>query len=185
MYTVERWSASRDVYSPPSAKRETCAWTILQTKPRHEKALVAELSAAGMFCFLPLVTKVQSYGGRRIEASVPLFPDYVFLHGSAADVADAGRTRRVAKAIHVADQQQIDWELRNLRRALIGPHALEPHPCIKSGMKASVRSGALRGLEGFVEDGGNFNRLILQIGVLGQAVSLEIGASDVHVASER
>ena len=48
-----------------------------------------------------------------------------------------------------------------------------------------MRSGALRGLEGFVEDGGNFNRLILQIGMLGQAVSLEIGASDVHVVSER
>jgi hypothetical protein len=40
-----------------------------------------------------------------------------------------------------------------------------------------VRSGPLRGLQGIIEHRGRVNRLILQVEMLGQAVSLEVEAS--------
>ena len=51
----------------------------------------------------------------------------------------------------------------------------DPHPFLKAGVRVEVRSGPLRGLQGFVERRTGINRLILlQIEMPGRAVSLEI-----------
>lgn len=166
-------AVSRRVIGP----HETAVWTVLQTRSRQEKALAGDLTAKGIQHYLPLVRRVQVYGGRKFQVELPLFPGYLFVHGSIEDAYTADRTRRVAKIIRVADQKNLDWELRNLRLALEGTVALDPYPYLKRGVRVEVRSGALQGLQGLVEHRSGVNRLILQIDMLGRAVSLEIDAS--------
>ncbi|MCG8511542.1 MAG: hypothetical protein MI741_20200, partial [Rhodospirillales bacterium] len=85
--------------------------------------------------------------------------------------------KRITRIIRVDDQQQIETELSEIRRALLKGAALQPHPYLERGMHVEVRSGPFRGMKGVIEDFNRANRLILQVQTLGQASSLEIDGS--------
>lgn len=149
-------------------------WHLLHTKSRQEKALSESLACMGIPHYLPLVTIQRRYGDRRATVELPLFPGYVFLKGSLDETYEADRTKRVARIIPIADQQQITWEIRNLALALACEQTLDPYPFLSKGVKVEVRTGPLRGLQGIVEGRTHRDRLILQVNALGQATSLEI-----------
>jgi len=149
-------------------------WHVLHTKSRQEKLLAEELHKADIGHFLPLVRKTQFYGKRKAVVELPLFPGYLFIRGTIEDAYLATRTKRIAKIIEVADQAKIDWELTNLHLALSSQVPLDPFPYLKEGSKVEVRSGPLRGLQGFIESRIGGGRLILQVEMLGRAVSVEV-----------
>ena len=151
-------------------------WYVLHTRSRQEKALGDDLDAMGVDYLLPLVKTVRYYGRRKTEVELPLFPGYLFLHGTLEQVYEADRTRRVANIIKVADQAFLEDELRSIDCVLAQEGELDPHPYLHKGMWVEVRSGPFKGVQGVVEDR-KANRLILQIQVLGQASSLEIDGS--------
>lgn len=149
-------------------------WHVLHTKSRQEKVVAADLAAMHIAHYLPLVKQVRYYGRRKVKVSMPLFPGYVFLRGSLDQVYAADRTKRIANIISVNAQDQLDWELRNLHMALSKDAQLTPFPFLKKGVRVEVRSGPFRGLQGIIEGRAADNRLILQVDMLGRAVSLEI-----------
>jgi transcription antitermination factor NusG len=149
-------------------------WHVLQTKSRQEKALAADLVAMKIAHFLPLRRSTRTYGRRKQVNDLPLFSGYLFLRGSLDDAYLADRTGRVAKIIAVPDQGTLDWELRNLKKALDTGVELDPYPYIRAGAMVEVKSGPMRGLQGFVENRTAGERIIIRIQTLGQAVSMEI-----------
>lgn len=151
-------------------------WFLLHTRSRQEKLLAEELQRMGISHFLPLSTERRLYGKRRFVLELPLFPSYLFLRGSIEDAYHATRTRRVARIIEVADQKGLHWELTNLHFALSSGAALDPFPFLRKGVRVEVRSGPLRGLQGLVEDRAASGHLILQVEMLGRALTVEIGA---------
>lgn len=156
-------------------------WFVLRTKSRQEKALASELRNRGIASYLPLLTCTKYYAGRKATVELPVFPGYLFLHGDVDEAYEADRTRRVAQIIKVADQEKLGRELRNINLALCGKAALDPFPYLRAGVRVEVREGPFRGLQGVVEQGGRRDRLILQVDILGRAVSLEIDASLLDV----
>jgi transcription termination/antitermination protein NusG len=156
-------------------------WFVLRTRTRQEKALANDLEARGVGNFLPLVTCTRFYGGRKAKVELPLFPGYLFLRGSVDDAYTADRSGRVAQIITVPNQQRLDQELRNIHLALSVNAALDPYPYLKEGVRVEVREGPFRGLQGIIQDRTRIDRLILQIGILGQAVSVEIDGSLLDV----
>ncbi len=152
-------------------------WHVLHTKSRQEKVLSEDLAALSIAHFLPLVRSVRYYGKRKAVVDEPLFPGYIFLRGSIEQAYIADRTRRVAHIIKVADQQLIDWELRNLSMALANTAALMAYPFLKEGVRVEVRSGPFRGLQGVIDGRSKNDRLLLQVNTLGRGVSLEIDGS--------
>lgn len=157
-------------------------WFVLRTKSRQEKILAHELRSRGISSFLPLVLCTKYYAGRKAQVELPVFPGYLFLRGEVDHAYEADRTRRVAQIIKVADQPRIDRELRNIHLALCGKAALDPYPYLHAGVRVEVSAGPFRGLQGVIEDGARRdNRLILQVDILGRAVSLEIDASLLDV----
>src|SRR5262245_45462098 len=89
-------------------------WHVLRTKCRQEKILFAELQAIGVGAYLPLISEVRFYAGRKAKVEVPIFPGYVFLRGSIEQAHLADRTKRVAQVLHVCDQVKLNSELRNI-----------------------------------------------------------------------
>lgn len=162
--------------STPMAK-----WFVLHTKSRQEKALAESLDAMRVRYFLPLVDQVRIHGGRRARVQLPLFPGYLFLHGSRDDAFTSDRTRRVAQIIEVPDQQRLTEELNNIRLALSSSQPMDPYPYLKTGVRVVVRCGPLQGMTGMVESRTQLNRLILQVDVLGQACSLEVDGAILDV----
>ena len=152
-------------------------WYVLHTKSRQEKALASDLERLGVDAFLPLATQTRYYGKRKLTVEEALFPGYVFLRGSLDQAYSADRTRRVANVIRVADQNEINAELKSLSVALTLRVPLDPYPYLKNGVKVRVKAGPMQGMQGVVERRGEWNRLILQVNILGQAASLEIDGS--------
>ena len=64
--------------------------------------------------------------------------------------------------------------MQNLRLALEKKAPLDPYPYLKKGVRAEVKSGPFRGLQGVIEDRLKPERLLLQIDMLGRALSVEI-----------
>lgn len=156
-------------------------WWVLHTKSRQEKVVADAVRATDANCFLPLVSKVRFYGKRKAKADLPLFPSYVFLFGTIEQAYAIDRTDRIAGIIKVPNQAQIHWELSNLRLAIVHEVPLDPYPYLKEGLRAEVRSGPLKGLQGKIESRLNPGRLILQVDMLGRAVSVEVDAALLEV----
>jgi transcription antitermination factor NusG len=155
-------------------------WFVLHTKSRQEKILADELAAMRVPYYLPLVRRQRMYGARKAVVEEPLFPGYVFLHGTAEQAYQADRTKRVANIIKVTNQRRLDWELTNIRLALSQDAILDPYPHLVKGTHVEVKSGPFRGLQGVIEDKAKQSRLILQVDVLGRAVTLEIQGAQVE-----
>ena len=156
------------------AELTTASWYVLHTKSRQEKAVADQLTARQVQHFLPLREHVRLYGKRKAVVAMPLFPSHVFLHGTAEQAYEVDRTKRLVRIIHVDDQRQLEWELQNLRTALESKVTLDPYPYLRKGILAEVKSGPLAGLQGIIEDRPRPDRLLLQIDMLGRALSLEI-----------
>lgn len=159
-----------EVIAPPSTDR----WFVLHTKSRQEKAVADQLAARKTPCFLPLVEHIRFYGKRKAVVTLPLFPSYVFLHGTAEQAYEVDRTRRLVRIISVPDQDQLEWELQSLRAALERKVTLDPYPYLKQGIRVEVKSGPFAGLQGTIEDRPRPDKLQMKIDMLGQALSLEI-----------
>jgi transcription antitermination factor NusG len=149
-------------------------WFVLHTRSRQEKALAQDLDSLEVLSYLPLIRQVRYYGRRKFQVEEPLFPGYVFVCGSLEQAYLADRTKRVANIIQVADQARLTWELKNLSRALTQNAPLDPYPFLKIGTRVEVKSGPFRGLQGLVENRLGCDRLILEVDMLGRAVSLEM-----------
>ena len=161
---------------------EQCGeWHVLHVKSRQEKALSEDLELRGISHFLPLVRRPRVYGRRKAIIDVPLFPGYLFLKGSREEAYDADRTGRVAQIITVSDQEQLNSELSQVRRILSEDLPLDPYPFLKEGVRVRVRYGPLEGLEGLIETRHKRDRLIIQVNVLGQAVSMEIDGASLEL----
>ena len=171
-------SVDRAVAFPDEAAGD---WHVLRTKSRQEKALASHLVASGIEYFLPLLSVSKYYGGRKAIVEQPLFPGYLFLRGSLDDAYVADRTRRVAQIIPVRQQESLARELWNIHVALSGQAPLDPFPYLEAGVRVEVREGPFRGLQGLIESRARRDRLILQVDMLGRAVSLEIEPSLLDV----
>lgn len=164
-----------------SAPAGDVLWYVLHTRSRQEKILAGELAGMGIEHYLPLVRRARVYGDRKAVVDEPLFPGYVFMRGTLDEAYRADRTRRVANIIRVPDQRRLVTELDQIRLALEREASLDPYPHLVRGVRVEVRSGPFRGLRGIIEEKGQDKRIIiLQVDVLGRAVSLEIGGEMVE-----
>jgi transcription antitermination factor NusG len=162
------------VHAPSAFRAQALPWFVLHTKPRQEKALAACLEAVGTLHYVPFTHVLRFYGRRQATVDLPLFPGYVFLRGIQEQAWMADRTRRVVSIIAVGDHDRLTRELRTIDIALSGGATLDPHPYLRLGIQAEVRSGPLRGLQGVIESRSKPGRLILQVEMLGRAVSVDL-----------
>ena len=149
-------------------------WFVLQTKSRQEKVVCDFFRDRQIEYLLPLVTKTTYYGKRKVKSELPLFPGYVFVRSAIQDAYAADRTNRLVRIIPVFDQARIEEELRSLTRALETQAPFDRHPQLVAGVRVEVKSGPLQGVRGVVESRLKMDRLVLQVEILGQAISVEV-----------
>jgi transcription antitermination factor NusG len=169
-------------------------WWVAHTKARCEKALAADLLAQRVAYFLPMTQRLTVSGGRTRRGMAPLFPSYVFF--CAEDGSDAryraAATGRLCGVIRVADQGQLIRELSGVERALAAQAPLEPYPFAATGHRCRVTAGPFRGLEGTVaqrvaapgSSRGRQTRIVLEVGMLGRGVAMEIDAALLEPAGD-
>jgi transcriptional antiterminator RfaH len=162
----------------------TGQWWVAHTKSRNEKALASDLANKGISYFLPMRWKAKKTRGRTIKSLLPIFSGYLFFCGDEKRRVETLKTNRVANLIEVRNQQRLVEELSQIEQALAAGANLSPHDYIKVGQKCRVIGGALAGLNGIVVKARNEMRLVLQIDMLGQAASVEIGTDMIEAIDE-
>lgn len=157
-------------------------WWVAHTKPRNEKALASELSKLGIFHYLPLRKReTRSRNTGRISRSLlPVFPGYLFFNGLDDQRHRALATHRIANVLVVSSQGRLITELRQVHQALRTGVDVRWHREIKIGQAARVVEGPLTGVEGVIAQRLSRLRLVLNVDMLGQSISVEVSADQLE-----
>jgi transcription antitermination factor NusG len=152
------------------------AWYVLHARPRCEKKIIEFCQTRSIYAYLPLMIKKHRYGARLRQYEVPLFAGYVFALAGKQEVLTLRQYQRVANVLSVFDQDTLLRQLQQVKAALDNQESMELFPHFKEGMKVEVRSGPLKGVEGFVHKLKTKTRIVLNIDFIQQAVAVEVDA---------
>ena len=158
-------------------------WYAVQTRPRHEKKVLGELTLKSIESYLPVLSQVHRWSDRRKVVQVPLFPGYIFVRAHL----DA-RVRIAVLSIWGAltfvgpqrDAMPIpDTQIEDIRTLLNTKVSLSPYPFLKVGQRVRVRGGALDGVEGILVTNGQ-KRLVISVESIHRSLSLTIEGYDIE-----
>jgi transcription antitermination factor NusG len=161
----------------------TCrSWFVLHVKPRTEKKVVTYLKRYRCFAHLPVYVKVTKVQRRKVRRELPLFPGYVFTRLSPDERITMLQTNLLVNTIFVPRPREMIHQLRQVNRATRATlQEMKKLACtFKSGDYVRVKSGPLRGTEGYVRYDGEQSTICLNVEILGSAVELTISPSDVE-----
>ena len=160
----------------------TGTWYVLHVKPRTEKKVMAYLERYGFFRYLPLLVKVTKVQRRKVRRELPIFPGYVFTRLLPDQRIKMLQTNLIVRTIPVPRPRELIHQLRQVNRATRATlQEMKKLACtFKSGDYVRVKSGPLRGTEGYVRYDGEQATICLNVEALGAGVALTISPSDVE-----
>jgi transcription antitermination factor NusG len=157
------------------------AWYAIWTRSRHEQAVRDQLERKGYEAFLPTVTRWSRWKDRRKQIDWPLFPGYCFARFDSEKRLAVLTCSGVASIVSFnGDIAPIpDQEIEAIRRLVESDLQYDPCPLIREGEMVEVVHGPLKGVTGRLTRKGAHARLVLAVDLIGQAVSVEVDASDI------
>ena len=156
-------------------------WYALWTRSRHEKLVREQLERKKVEVFLPTIGKWSHWKDRKKKIDWPLFPGYCFARFDTERRLDVMKCEGVVSVIsNNGEMSPIpEIEIESIRTLVDSELAFDPVPLIKEGDMVKVTHGPLKGVVGRLVRKGAHARLVLSVDLIGQAVSVEVDASDV------
>ena len=157
-------------------------WYAVHTRHQHERLVARTLPNKGFETFLPLYTEVRQWRDRVKKVEVPLFTCYVFLRGDLDRRLPILTTPGVHGLLCSAGKLAgiPEEEIEAVRSVVENEINVEPHPFLKCGDLVRVKSGALRGLEGFLVRKKGQARLVISVTLLERSIAAEVDAGIVE-----
>jgi transcriptional antiterminator RfaH len=149
-------------------------WWAVYTKARQEKAIVRQLVAQEVPCYLPLVEKTQVIRGRRNRSYQPVFSGYLFLFANDDERVTTLQTNRVSQMLPVANGIEFCNDLRGVRNLIATNAPLTIESRLEAGQPVRIKHGPFAGLEGTIIQRRNSTRLLIAVKYLQQGVSVQI-----------
>ena len=161
--------------------QEGPAWYAVWTRSRHEQVVREQLERKGLEAFLPTITRWSRWKDRKKQIDWPLFPGYCFVRFNGAERLPVLKCTGVVNIVSFdGDIVPIpEHEIESIRRLVESDLQFDPCPLIREGMMVEVTHGPLKGVVGRLVRKGSHARLMLSVDLIGQAVSVEVDASDV------
>ena len=156
-------------------------WYTIWTRSRHEQVVRDQLERKGYEAFLPTVTRWSRWKDRRKKIDWPLFPGYCFARFESENRLPVQTCTGVVSIVSFnGDIAPIpDQEIDAIRRLVQSDLQYDPCPLIREGTMVEVVHGPLKGVFGRLTRKGAHARLVLAVDLIGQAVSVEVDASDI------
>lgn len=161
---------------------QTLLWHVVHARPRCEKRVAAFCEREGIVFDLPLYRSVRKYRGKKVIFHKPLFPGYVFLRMPEHLRNKVRQCQHTARLLEVPDQGEFDRQLQDIQAALASEFEVRLAPQVHAGMKVRIKSGALRGLEGWVETRTGPVEVHLRLDFIGQAAAVRVDADILEPA---
>src|SRR5512140_3706035 len=143
-------------------------WFVAHTRPRREKKLKEYCEQEALAVTLPCYRTVHKYRGKTVAFEKPLFPGYVFLQLLPDQRQKVFRSDHVANLLVVHDQEVFTHQLKEILTALDAEVEVSLAPEIGVGSRVKVKSGPLRGMEGWVEDRYGMATVLFRLDFIGQ-----------------
>jgi transcriptional antiterminator RfaH len=151
-------------------------WFVAHTRPRREKKLVEYCVLQGIAATLPCYDSVHKYRGKTVTFRKPLFPGYVFLQMEPGQRGSIRQNDHVANLLDVFDQETFQRQLEDILLALEQDLEVRLAPTIGEGMRVRIKTGPLRGIEGWVEHRSGKTTVLLRLDFISQAAAVKIDA---------
>lgn len=156
-------------------------WFVAHTRPRCEKKLTQFCDQESIASTLPLYRTVHKYRGKTVEFRKPLFPGYVFLQCLPTQKQKVYQSNHVANLLDVFDQATFAAQLSDILRALETDLDIRLAPQISEGTRVAIKSGPLRGMDGWVEKRYGTNTVLLRLDFIGQAAAVTVEADHLEL----
>jgi transcription termination/antitermination protein NusG len=158
------------------------AWYAAYTQANHEKKAACEISRRGVETFLPLYRTARRWSDRRVELEMPLFQGYVFVHLALSDRLKVLQVPGVARIVGFGGLPAPlpEEQISTLRAGLAGHLRAEPHPYLNVGRRVTIKRGPLAGMQGVLLRRKGSYRVVISIGLIQRALSVDIDMADVE-----
>lgn len=166
----DRFPAS--LFDPQQSDAVSRNWWVLHTKPRQEKSLARQLSAAGVPFYLPCVSRRNRIRGRVLTSQVPLFTSYLFLLADRAERVNALTTDRVVHSLEVHDQTKLWTDLRQIEQLVATGAVVTPESQLTPGTPVEISTGPLEGLQGTIVRSASGRRFVVRVDFIQQGASV-------------
>lgn len=157
-------------------------WFVAHTRPRCEKKLVSYCEQEDVSTTLPLYRTMHKYRGKKVEFKKPLFPGYVFLRMPTTKRQTVFQSKYVANLLEVHDQAEFDRQLADILVAVETELDIQLAPEIGEGRRVVIKSGPLRGMEGWVEKRFGMSTVLLRLDFISQAAAVKVEADHLELA---
>jgi transcriptional antiterminator NusG len=158
------------------------SWYALWTRSRHEQVVREQIERKQIDAFLPTITRWSRWKDRKKKIDWPLFPGYCFARFSPEESLAVLKCTGVVNIVSVDGKPAPipEHEIESIRRLIESDLQYDPCPLIREGMMVEVKHGVLKGVVGRLVRKGAHARLVLSVDLIGQGVSVEVDAADVH-----
>jgi transcription antitermination factor NusG len=160
-------------------------WYVLYTKPRHEKFVESSLLERGIEAFTPKVRLKKRWSDRVMIVEEPIFKSYCFARFSLTDKSKIISQKGVSSVIHF-NRHYIpvaDSVINSLKILIDNQLQLDPCPYLKIGKRVVIKSGPLKGLEGFIIEKRNKNTtLVVSVDAIAASVKCVVYIDCVDLA---
>lgn len=157
-------------------------WHVAHTRPRCEKKLLQFCEREKLAASLPCFASAHKYRGKTMVFQKPLFPGYVFLQLAAGQRAVILQSKHLATLLEISDQELFVRQLEEIHRALATNLEIRLAPDIGEGQRVKIKTGPLRGVEGWVEKRHGVNTVLLRLDFIGQAAAVKMDAADLELS---
>jgi transcription antitermination factor NusG len=161
------------------------SWFAVSTLSNHEKKAELHLSMREIESFLPLYTVSKQWKNRvTAKVSLPLFAGYLFVRIAPAQRSTVLATPLVRGLVGNGRESLAlaDTEIAALRDGL-RDRQVDPHPYLKVGELARIRSGALAGMQGVVVRKDSQCRIVLSIHLIQRSVAVHVSSDELEPCS--
>ena len=156
-------------------------WWVMYTLARREKELMRRLLAKQISFYAPVFEQsYRSPAGRRRSSFLPLFPNYVFVHGGETARYQAVASGCVSRCIEIPDQQALTRDLQSIHRLLGSGLDVTAESRLLPGQFVRVKNGPLAGQIGQVVEKRGQMRLFVTVNFLQQGASVEVDGFDLE-----
>jgi transcription antitermination factor NusG len=164
------------------------SWYALYTRSHCEHLVYSQVLVKGFEAFLPRIDVWSRRAGQRHLVSLPMFPNYLFLH-HAMDKESYLAVRQARGLVRILgerwDRLSVvpDADIEAIQKVLQARLPVLPHPYLKEGQRVRIMSGPLAGAEGILmrhrlEKG----LVVLSVDLLQRSIAVEIDCSVVVAA---
>jgi transcription antitermination factor NusG len=168
----------------PNVARELPCWFAIQTRPRFEKKVTAELQEKGVKTFLPLHAARHEWSDRSRVVNLPLFPGYVFVQIAPLlhERVSVLRTNGVISFVGVRKTGIAipDSEIEAIQAVMKGGVAFEPHPYLMVGQSVRIRGGCLDGVGGVLMAIKGDQSLVISVNLIQRSIAMRIEGYQVE-----